>query len=196
MAINAINKKEWFAYFPKDYRWSFITSIALMRTHTGAADTSEIFEICRRLEKKVGDDGQWFREWARMGERVRAMGLADERKGRRISAAGHHKRACTYFQNAERFRFPKDKKAKDIYRKSIDSFRRFVRLTDRPRTEVVEIPFEGGSLPAYFVHAENTRKAKPPVVVQYTGFDGTKEGSFGLAAEALIRRGKIGRAHV
>jgi dienelactone hydrolase len=190
MAINAIRKREWFAYFPKDYRWSFITSIALMRTQTGAADTSEIFEICHRLDKKVGDDGLWFREWTRMGERVRAMGLADERKGWRISAAGHHKRASTYLQNAERFRFPKDKKAKDTYRKSIDSFHRFGRLTDRPRNEIVEIPFEGrGKLPAYFVHAENTRRAKPPVVVQYTGFDGTKEGSFALAAEALARRG-------
>lgn len=86
--------------------------------------------------------------------------------------------------------FPKNLKSKAIYRKSIDCFHRYVTLTDSPRTEIVEIPFEGKKkLPAYFVHAQNTKKAKPPVVVQYTGFDGTKEGGFSLGTLALVRRG-------
>ena len=78
MAVQAIRKRPWFAYFSEDYRWSFITSMALIRTKTGAAETSEIFEICRRLESHVGDDRAWFREWSQMGERIRDMGLADQ----------------------------------------------------------------------------------------------------------------------
>ncbi len=161
-----------------------------MRTTVGAADPSEIFEVCRRLENKVGDDKHWSREWTRMGERVRGMGQAEERRGHRLSAAGHYNRACHYLQMADRFHFPKTKASNAIYRKSIDCFHRYLRLNDAPKVEIVEIPFEGGkSLPAYFIHAQNTRKAKPPVVLSYTGFDGTKETSHVLAGLALARRG-------
>ncbi len=190
MAVKATRKRQWFTAFPKDYRWSFITSINLMRVQGGAADTSEIFEICRRLEGKEGNDGAWVREWTRMGDRVRAMGQAAQRKGNAYTAADCYNRACNYYQAADRFMFPKNKKSKALYRRSIDCFHRYLRLTDSPRAEVVEIPFEGNKkLPAYFIHAQNTKKARPPVVVQYTGFDGTKEGGFALATLALVRRG-------
>ena len=190
MAIKARRKREWFTAFPGDYRWSFITSINLMRVQGGSADTSEIFEICRRLESKVGDDKAWVREWSRMGDRLRAMAQAAQRKGNLYSAADYYNRACNYFQTADRFWFPKNQKSKALYRKSIDCFHRYLRLTDSPHAEIVEIPFEGKKkLPAYFVHAQNTRKSRPPVVVQYTGFDGTKEGGYSLATLALVRRG-------
>ncbi len=190
MVVKAVRNVPWFAYFPENYRWSFIASIGLMRVAGGGADTAEIFEVCRRLEKNVGSDAHWFEEWRHMGDRIRAMGMAAARGGRELTAAGHFCRSATYYQIADRFRFPKDKVSQAAYRKSIDSFKRFVRLNDRPRTEIVDIPYEGGkTLPAYFVHAENTRKTKPPVVLLYTGFDGTKETPMILAADALARRG-------
>ncbi len=90
----------------------------------------------------------------------------------------------------ERFRTPKDKKALDVYRKALDSFRRHVRLIDRPRIERVEVPFEKGKkLPGYLVHAENTRRARPPVVVFFDGFDITKEIQYLLGVQDLVRRG-------
>jgi dienelactone hydrolase len=190
MAVDAKRKREWFTAFPKDYRWSFITSISLQRVQGGAANTSEIFEICRRLKGKDGDDKAWVREWTRMGDRLRAMAQTAQRRGNIYSAADCYNRACNYYQAADRFMFPKNAKSKALYRKSIDCFHRYVTLTDSPRTEIVEIPFEGKKkLPAYFVHAQNTKKAKPPVVVQYTGFDGTKEGGISLATLELVRRG-------
>ena len=190
MVVKAVREVPWFAPFPDNYRWSFIASIALMRVAGGGADTAEIFEVCRRLEKDVGDDARWFGEWRRMGDRVRAMGMAAMRRGRKLTAAGRFCRSAAYYQTADRFRFPKDAASQAAYRKSIDGFQRYVRLNDVPRAEIVEIPFEGGkSLPAYFVHAERTRKAKPPVVALYTGFDGTKETPMILAARELARRG-------
>ncbi len=189
MVVKALRKKPWFAYFPSDYRWSFNLLMALSSATAGAADIGEVYQVLRRL-KKVGDDNLWFREWARMGDRVRALGMAQERRGDRISAADTYKRAGNYYQVGERFRFPKDKKALTAYRKSIDCFHRYARLTDRPRIEVVDIPYEKGKkLAAYFVHAENTRKPRPPVVVLYNGFDGTKEMSYLWAGQALLRRG-------
>ena len=190
MVVNAVRNIPWFTYFPDNYRWSFIVSIGLMRVAGGGADPAEIFEVCRNLEKNPGSDAHWFEEWARMGDRLRAMGMAAVRRGRNLTAAGHFCRSATYHQMADRFRFPKDKVSQGVYRKSIDSFKRYVRLNDRPKTEIVEIPYEGGkSLPGYFVHAENTRKSKPPVVVLYTGFDGTKESPMIISAMELARRG-------
>lgn len=190
MVVKAVRKVPWFTYFPDNYRWSFITSMGLMRVAGGGADTSEIFEVCRNLDKDVGNDAHWFAEWKRMGDRIRAMGVAAQRRGKNLTAAGHFCRSSTYHQMADRFCFPKDKESQDVYRKSIDSFKRFVSLNDRPKAELVEIPYEGGkSLPGYFVHAQNTRKSRPPVVVLYSGFDGTKESPMIISAGALARRG-------
>ncbi len=190
MSPGAIRKTPWFAYFPDNYGWSFHVAITLSRVPSGAAETAEVFEVCRRLSKKVGDSGLWLREWARMGDRLRSMALAESRRGRPLTAAGYFYRANTYYQNAERMYFPKSAKTKAMYKKSIDCFNRYLALTDRPRAERVEIPFEGKKkLPAYLIHAENTRKARPPVVLLYAGFEASKEVYFALAGEALARRG-------
>ncbi|MBI1724627.1 MAG: hypothetical protein HYR52_03195 [Candidatus Tectomicrobia bacterium] len=177
MAVKAVRKTPWFAYFPDDYRWSFIVSIAFRRTLLGAADPAEIFEVCRRLEKKVGDDRLWTREWTRMGERVYAMGQAEERAGHGLSASGHYNRACHYYQMADRFDFPKTAASKAYYKKSIDSFHRYVRMTDGPRVEIVEIPFERGkSLPAYFI---------PDLFAAYAVLGRDAEPAFRLSSEPL-----------
>ena len=133
MVVNAVRNIPWFTYFPDNYRWSFIVSIGLMRVAGGGADPAEIFEVCRNLEKNPGSDAHWFEEWARMGDRLRAMGMAALRRGHNLTAAGHFCRSATYHQMADRFRFPKDKVSQGVYRKSIDSFKRYVRLNDRPK---------------------------------------------------------------
>ncbi|MFC1492242.1 alpha/beta hydrolase family protein, partial [Nitrospinota bacterium] len=156
----------------------------------GMAEIGEVDKVGRRLAKKVGDDKLWFREWVRMADHVRGLGLQAERKGYKLSAASHHRRACAYYQMGERFRTPKDKAALSAYRKSLDCFSRYMRVTDRPRIERVEIPFEKGKrLPAYLVHAENTKKARPPVVVFFDGLDITKELQYLRGVEDLVRRG-------
>ena len=64
----------------------------------------------RRLAKKLGDDNHCFREWVRMGDHVRSLGMAAERKGNTITAAAHHQRAVAYYQMGERFRLPRIRK--------------------------------------------------------------------------------------
>ncbi|MBI2132224.1 MAG: alpha/beta hydrolase [Candidatus Tectomicrobia bacterium] len=186
----AVRKAGWFAYFPEDYRWSAAISMAYSSSYWGAAVMGEIDQVGRRLAGRAGDDAAWFREWVRMGDRMRTLGVAAERERRGLTAAAFFKRACTYYLIGERFRTPKDQKALDAYRKALDCFMRFARLTDRPRIERVEIPFgKGKSLPGLFVHAENTRRAKPPAVVFFDGLDVTKELQYMLGTEDLVRRG-------
>jgi dienelactone hydrolase len=55
--------------------------------------------------------------------------------------------------------------------------------------EFLEIPYEGGSLPALLVPAENATSSRPPVVVFYTGFDGNKELNWFCGIPEIVRRG-------
>lgn len=180
----------WFTYFPDDYRWSSAVVGILSTAPWGGSEIGEVHQVGRRLKQDVGNDDLWFREWVAMGDKVRKLALTAEQDKHPLSAAFHYKRACTYYQMAERFRTPKDAKANNAYRKALDCFRHFARLTDRPRIEAVEVPFENGvNLPGYLVHAENTRRAKPPVVVFFDGLDVTKELQYLRGVEEIVRRG-------
>jgi hypothetical protein len=67
VAPDAIRRTPWFAYFPDHYAWSFHIAITLSRVAAGAADTAEVFEVCRRVSRRVGDNKLWFREWGADG---------------------------------------------------------------------------------------------------------------------------------
>ena len=180
----------WFTYFPDDYRWSSGLVNCLSVAPWGGADIGEVDQVGRKLKIDVGNDALWFREWIKMADKVRKLAISEERKKNNFSASYHHKRAAMYYQIGERYRTPKDAKAKAAYKLALDSFKRFARLTDRPKIEPVEVPFENGtSLPGYFVHAENTKKSKPPVVVYFDGLDITKEIQYCRGVEEIVRRG-------
>ncbi len=180
----------WFTYFPDNYRWSSAICFIVSCARWGASEIGEVDQVGRRLAKNLGDDKHWFLEWVRMGDKVRALAMSAERRKNNLSAAAHYLRACCYYQMGERFRTPKDKVGLAVFRKSIDSFHRYTKLIDRPRIEIVEIPYENGkSLPGYLVHAENTKKTKPPVVVFFDGLDNTKELVYVRGVESLVRRG-------
>ncbi|OGL69572.1 MAG: hypothetical protein A3J27_08490 [Candidatus Tectomicrobia bacterium RIFCSPLOWO2_12_FULL_69_37] len=180
----------WFTYFPGDYRWSAAICGMVSGARWGASEIGEVDRVGRRLKDRLGDDGHWFREWVKMADSVRALGLRAEREGHRFSAASHHLRACSYYQMAERFRTPKDRKALAAFRVSLDCFGRYMRCVDRPRIERVEVPYEKGKrLPGYLVHAENTQKSRPPVVVFFDGLDITKELQYMRGVEDIARRG-------
>ena len=159
----------WFTYFPEDYRWSSAVGGILGSSPYGGSDIGEVDRAARSLRKHLGDDAAWFEAWRAEGDRVAELARAAERERRRFTAASAYLRACNYYQMAERFRTPKDTRALETYREGVECFHRFARLTDRPRIEVVEVPFADGSLPSYFVHAENTDVARRPCVVFFDG---------------------------
>jgi len=179
----------WFTYFPEDYRWSSAVCGVLGAAAYGGSDIGEVDRAARGLRQHVGDDGAWFEAWRAEGERVRALARTAEREGRRLTAAGAFLRACNYYQMGERFRTPKDARALEAYRQGVECFHAFARLTDRPRIEIVEIPYEGASLPGYLVHAENTDLARRPCVVFFDGLDITKELQYLRGVPDLVRRG-------
>ena len=177
-----------FNYFPGDYRWSAGLRTALAGASGGGAELGEVDLVGQRLAYQVGDDSAWFQEWRLMGDRVRALAEQEHQAGHNLTAAGAYLRATNYYQVGERFRTPKDDAALEAYRTSVDCFHHFVDLTDRPRIELAEVPYLGGSLPAYFLPAEGTTLERTPCVVCFDGLDVTKELLY-LRSTDLMRRG-------
>jgi dienelactone hydrolase len=180
---------KYFMYFPGNYRWSAAFVNMLGTAPFGGVDISELHAIGRLLDGKSGDDdAAWFEACVKVADRVR--GHADDFRsgGDSTSASSFYLRACHYYQMGERFRTPKDARALDTYRAAVDCFHRFIALSGG-NIEIVEVPFEGGALPGYFVPAQNARHGRAPCVVFFDGLDVTKEIQFLRGVPDLVRRG-------
>ncbi|HET7850702.1 MAG TPA: alpha/beta fold hydrolase [Pseudolabrys sp.] len=179
-----------FLYFPDNYRWSHGLLIGLNTAPWGGAEIGEINRIGLRLKDKVGDDDAWFREWAREARIV-------EDRGRQRIAEGHAKSGAQYLQRAsicyhvgERFLQPKSKEGNDAYMRGVTCLRDAAQYIKRPRLEHVEIPYEGTSLPAIYVHAEPANRSdKVPAMVFFDGLDVTKEIQYFKGVADLAARG-------
>jgi dienelactone hydrolase len=181
----------WFMWFPESYRWSSGLINILSAAPFGGSEIAEVYRIRRLLEgKPTEDDNAWFDACHAVASTVRdhADGFAAD--GYASPAAAMYLRACHYFQMAERFRTPKDRPALDAFRAGVDCFHKFAKLGDAD-IEIVEIPYEGGSLPAYFVPAQrgNAKPGRNPCVVYFDGLDITKEIQFMRGVPDLVRRG-------
>ena len=179
---------KYFMYYPENYRWSAAYVNMLGRGHYGGSDISELHKIGRILEGHVGDDAAWFDAFIKVADEVSGHADAFRASNHPVSAAPFYLRACNYYQMGERFRTPKDEKALAAYQRSIDCFHSFVDQTDLD-IEIVEVPFEGGSMPGYFVHAQNAKSERTPCVVFFDGLDVTKEILFVMGTPELIKRG-------
>ena len=180
---------KYFMYFPGNYRWSAAFVNMLGTAPFGGVDMSELHAIGRLLDGKSGDDDEaWFDACVKIAERVRGHAENFRSGGHPASASSFYLRACHYYQMGERFRTPKDARALDAYRAAVDCFHRFIALSGS-KIEIVDVPFEGGALPGYFVPAQNARAGRAPCVVFFDGLDVTKEIQFLRGVPDLVRRG-------
>ena len=179
----------YFMYFPGNYRWSAEMLAILSTAPYGGAEISEVDRIGRKLRDRVGDDDAWFWAWREGGDVLRARAESAAEKGHPLTAASTYLRACSHYQHADHFRQPKDEHAMIVFRQSLECFRKFIALTDRPRLEAVEIPYENDALPAYFIRVENTSEKRSACVVRFGGFDTQKELQYLRGVSDLVRRG-------
>jgi dienelactone hydrolase len=179
-----------FTYFPDNYRWSHGLLIGLNAAPWGGAEIGEVHRVGLRLRDHVGDDKAWFREWSNEARRVERAGRERLDAGYAASAASYLLRAANYYLVGERFLQPKSEGLAE-YRRAVDCFRDAARVMKRPRIEHVEVPYEGASLPAILVHAENVQpgRGKAPAMVFFDGFDITKEMQYFKGVPDLVARG-------
>jgi dienelactone hydrolase len=176
-----------FTYFPDNYRWSHGLLLALSGAAWGGGEIGEINRIGLKLHERMGDDRAWFEEWARMAEAVESEGQKRAKDGKDVSAAAYLFRAAHYYHVGERFLHPKAE-GLGAYRRGVDCFREAARRIRRPRIEHLEVPYEGTSLPAIFVHPEGV-SGRAPALIFFDGFDVTKEIQYFKGVPDLATRG-------
>ena len=179
-----------FTYFPENYRWSHGLLIGLNMAPWGGAEIGEVNRVGLRLKKCVGDDDAWFQEWTREAQAVELRGRQRIDEGHALSGAQYLQRASAYYHVGERFLQPKSKAGLDAYKRGVECLRDAARYIKRPRMEHVEIPYDGTSLPAIYVHAEPAnRGGKVPAMVFFDGLDITKEIQYFKGVADLAARG-------
>ncbi|RKZ09973.1 alpha/beta hydrolase, partial [Candidatus Fermentibacteria bacterium] len=153
----------------------------------GGADIGECLSTCSRIVD--GDTESWYLEWNATAERVEAKADSFLAQDHTVSAKECYFRASAYYRTAEFFLHtdPDDQRIVETWRRSRDTFLSAAALSDRPILPV-EIPFEGGSLPAYLCLVDDSGEPRP-LIVAHSGFDGTKEELYFSIGLSAVERG-------
>jgi pimeloyl-ACP methyl ester carboxylesterase len=165
--------------------WSYQMIRLISESHFGGGQFSEAHEAARRI--KYGDEDSWIAEWKRMGERLQGMAAEAESKSHFITARDRYFRASQYYRTGEFFIGPNDPRKLPIYDTGIACFQKGARYL-RPPLERVLVPYEGTTLPGYFVPARNALPGPTPAVIFFGGADSTAEELY-FATVGMVDRG-------
>ena len=151
----------------------------------GGADPDEVRVACGRLNGT--NLTAWFESWTTAGDAALALGEREEASGHIESARNAYLRASNYHRNAGVMLLgtPLDPRLVASQGRQGAAFRRFGALLERP-PEILEIPYEGVSLPGYFFQAGDGRRA---TVILTGGYDGTAEELYLFNGAAALARG-------
>jgi pimeloyl-ACP methyl ester carboxylesterase len=160
---------------------------ALGYTPYGGADIGECLATVARIPGT--DRDAWHREWLATAERSVREAESSAASGRRASARGAFFRAANYFRTAGLFAMeaPAGPRLVEPHRREVESFRRGAALLDVP-PQIVEIPYEGTSLPGYFFRPSADGTPRPTLILT-TGYDGTAEELYFANGAAALARG-------
>jgi dienelactone hydrolase len=178
----------WAVHFPGNLRWSNAMQIVKGMAPYGAVAMAEVDRIGQRLNARAGEadlDRAWQEEWSAVADRLAKVADAAAAEGREITAGHHYMRAGNYYYSGERFIPPGDEKMA-VYRKALRCWQAAMERL-HPDIERVEVPYEGKSLPAYFVKGRGG--GRRPTVVLFDGMDNAKEMSVIFAGLDFAKRG-------
>jgi len=186
--VTTPTEANWPVTFPGNLRWSNATQIVKGMVAYGAAAMAEIDLITQRLRARAAEadlDRAWMEEWSKEADRVAKIGDDADAAGNLITAGNQYMRAGNYYYSAERFIPPGEEKLA-MYRKALRRYQgAMARL--HPDIDRVEVPYEGQSLPAWFVKGRG--HGPRPTVVLFDGMDNAKEMSVIFAGLDLAKRG-------
>ena len=123
-----------------------------------------------------GSPTSWTRAFERLAQRVEEDGRACLAAGRRVSGRDHLLRASTYYRTAEYYAGVASGGADAAGARSQACFSDAAAALDPP-VERIDVPFDGGSLPGYFVRPTAGVAAEGPrsTVIAVGGFDSSAE---------------------
>ena len=151
-----------------------------------AAEVGEALATARSM--KDGDFESWTREWQSLGERIEKIANNCLSHGHRVSAREAFLRASSYYLVAFFYLADTDKRKRPLYQRHVACFDAACPLFEGV-FEPVSIPYEGKSLPGYFIRPDASGKPRPTVILQ-NGGDGTAAQLYALGGGAgAISRG-------
>lgn len=173
--------------FPTDPQFWFETVRVIGAADYGGGLVGEVLAIVGRIQP--GDYDGWYDTYREFADRLAAQGEAQRAKGHRISARDSLLRASNYYRSSEFFLHanPADPRIAYAYKRTVDCYAAAAALCS-PGIEVLEIPYEGTTLPGYFHRAEGGTGRRPTVIL-HTGFDGSAEEMHFDGARAAVERG-------
>jgi pimeloyl-ACP methyl ester carboxylesterase len=172
--------------------WEAFGLRALPYALYSGADTGE----CVTTVNRVGVDGtpdDWYREWTATADRIAGIARESERRGHIVSAREAYFRAATYYHVSY---FPlfgaapdsgPDLRLTQAFASEVAAFEQASALS-QPPIELIEIPFEKGSLPGYFLRSVAERTPRP-TMVHVDGYDSNIQEMYFAHGPAALRRG-------
>ncbi len=166
-------------FFPENYRWSYNTLLAF----AGGAQIGDLDLILSKLSANVGNDEVWRDAWLELAHILESR--AEGKAG--ITRSEDMFLASLYHTISEHFVNPNDPRRLEGYRDVLRCFEA-AREAAIFKLERVLVPFEGTTLPAYFMPAIGRTDARPTAIF-ICGLDTTKELWFLRAREQFALRG-------
>ena len=170
-----------YEFFPGNYRWSYNTLLSLC----AGGQVGDVALVHAELKDRVGDDAAWHEAWARL---ARLLEQRATQAGSARSAADDWFLASLYHTISEHFIPPADPARLASYGEVLRCFER-ARASAPFRLDRVEVSFEGGHLPAYWLPVQDGSSARRPTAIFICGLDTTKELWFLRARAAFAERG-------
>jgi pimeloyl-ACP methyl ester carboxylesterase len=135
------------------------------------SELGECFSTAHLIED--GNNESWLHEWEKTAHRVEGIARACLDRGHRVSAREAFLRATTYYEAAFFYVPEGDPRKRELYDHHRECFQSAGALFEPP-FEPVRIPYEGRSLPGYFLRPDDSGVKRPTVMI-ITGGDGTAE---------------------
>lgn len=172
----------------EDESFSFETLRTVGFANYCGADLGEVIVTARAIPE--GDEIAWLKEWEDLADRIAKIGEKSLAAGHHVSAREAFFRASNYYRTAEFYKRANPVDDADVARlsgRSTQTFIQAAQLLDTP-FEIIEIPYEGTTLPGYLFLADNSGEAKPTIIYN-NGFDSTQEESYFAIGAAALSRG-------
>ena len=172
----------------KNPMWDAFGMRALSYTFYGGADLQECFTTVQRVGE-TGTADAWYREWMKTADRVATIAEGSQKQGHRVSAREAYFQAANYYHAAyfPLFGKPVDPRLTKAFDIETATFLRAAALME-PAIEPVEIPFEGKTLPGYFLRPAVDGNARP-TMLHVNGYDANIQEMYFAHGSAALRRG-------
>lgn len=162
-----------FEPFKGNYIWNLQVNLALVC----GGNHGEVDAACRPIIEAAaagGDAGtaKLFDSWIAVADQVCKNAEADEAEGYLLSAGTKYGRAFGYYLSAERMQSRDYAPRWAAYDKGLALYKKYVECSGL-HVDFIDIPYEGSSYPAIFVH--DGSGTPRPALVSCNGLDSMKE---------------------